>query len=99
MEYETINVRIERNEIISLIFEDEISSIKLTESNVEDLEIFYNDIFTYIINKGKMIKFNLIDDGTDLFHDVSVDIINQVTTEIKNSESQFKEIRELLEVS
>lgn len=99
MEYETINVRIEREEIISLIFEEKISSIKLSESDVEDLETFYNDIFTFIINNGKMIMFNLIDEGTDLFHDVSVDIINQVTAEIKKSEPQFETIRELLEVS
>lgn len=96
MEFNEIKVKIIRNkeEKIELDFQNErIRSIILSDEPVNDLKAFFNDIFQYIIETKKMINFSLIEDEkTDLFYDVTKDIVAQLNSEIKQSEDNFSKI-------
>ena len=95
MDYERMKVKvIRKDKEINLHFEGvSIADILLTEPSNDDLKTFFDQLFDYIILNEKLVTFELDDDGhQDLFHDVSVDIIQHLNSEIKQSENNFTEI-------
>lgn len=69
--------------------------IDLTDNDTKDIQIFFNSIYTYIIEKEKLIKFELIDNNKrDLFYEVSVELIEHINYEIEQSETNFIELIE-----
>lgn len=83
---------------ISLTFDKDFSfpEIVLSEDATNDLKEFFNAIFTYIIDNERMVEFQLDDEGTDMFNEVSEDIINQLNSEIRRSEDNFNEFLKLM---
>lgn len=81
---------------VKLLFSDlEDISITLTESNSLEIEKVFNKIFDYIIENEKLIKFDLEDEQRDLFHEVAEDIVQQLNSEIYLSEPNFEKLIEL----
>ena len=88
--------RSENNEIVNFLIPDlENSSVNITDSNTQDIENLFNLIFQEIIQRQKLIEFELDDSNNDLFNEVANDIVIQINSEIKNAESDFKRIIEL----
>lgn len=101
MESEKINIIINREEIdgsniVELVIEELNNiAIRLTDNNVDDIEKFFNSIFMKVIENEKLVEFNLEDSINDLFKEVAYDIVMQINSEIKQSESDFEKIIEL----
>lgn len=98
MESKHIKVKINRsdNEIKMEFIDFEAEDIVLSSDESRDLKSFFDTLFDYIIESRELVQFNLDDEGQqDLFHDVSVDIIQQLNSEIHQSEKNFSEIFEL----
>lgn len=78
--------------------ENDVCICAITNHNKfdNDLKNFFDTIFNHIISKRELIEFELIDDGTDMFREVDEDVIDQLNSEIKYSENNFKEFLELL---
>ena len=88
--------RSENNETVKFLIPDlENSSVKITDSNTQDIENLFNLIFQEVIKRKKLIEFELDDSNNDLFNEVAKDIVIQINSEIKNAESDFKKIIEL----
>lgn len=88
--------RSENNEIVNFLIPDlENISVNITDNNSEDIENLFNLIFQEIIQRQKLIEFELDDSNNDLFNEVANDIVIQINSEIKNAESDFKRIIEL----
>ena len=88
--------RSENNETVKFLIPDlENSSVNITDSNTQDIENLFNLIFQEIIQRQKLIEFELDDSNNDLFNEVANDIVIQINSEIKNAESDFKRIIEL----
>lgn len=88
--------RSENNETVKFLIPDlENSSVNITDSNTEDIEILFNLIFQEVIKSKKLIEFELDDSNNDLFNEVANDIVMQINSEIKNAESDFEKIIEL----
>ena len=88
--------RSENNEIVNFFIPDlENISVNITDNNSEDIENLFNLIFQEIIQRQKLIEFELDDSNNDLFNEVANDIVVQINSEIKNAESDFKKIIEL----
>lgn len=88
--------RSENNEIVNFLIPDlENISVNITDNNSEDIENLFNLIFQEIIQRQKLIEFELDDSNNDLFNEVANDIVVQINSEIKNAESDFKKIIEL----
>lgn len=100
MDYIEIRVKVERDteEKVNLKFNHQkINDIVLSDKETNDLEAFFDDIFQLIIKENKLINFILENDKkNDLFYDVSNDIIDQLNSEIRQSEDEFSKIIELL---
>ena len=88
--------RSENNEIVNFLIPDlENISVNITDDNSQDIENLFNLIFQEIIQRQKLIEFELDDSNNDLFNEVANDIVIQINSEIKNAESDFKKIIEL----
>jgi conserved domain protein len=88
--------RSENNEIVNFLIPDlENISVNITDDNSQDIENLFNLIFQEIIQRQKLIEFELDDSNNDLFNEVANDIVIQINSEIKNAESDFKRIIEL----
>lgn len=88
--------RSENNETVKFLIPDlENSSVNITDSNTQDIENLFNLIFQEVIKRKKLIEFELDDLNNDLFNEVANDIVMQINSEIKNSESDFAKIIEL----
>lgn len=88
--------RSENNEIVNFLIPDlENISVNITDDNSQDIENLFNLIFQEIIQRQKLIEFELDDSNNDLFNEVANDIVIQINSEIKNTESDFKRIIEL----
>ncbi len=88
--------RSENNETVKFLIPDlENSSVNITDSNTQDIENLFNLIFQEVIERKKLIEFELDDSNNDLFNEVANDIVIQINSEIKNAESDFKKIIEL----
>ena len=88
--------RSENNETVKFLIPDlENSSVNITDSNTEDIEILFNLTFQEVIKSKKLIEFELDDSNNDLFNEVANDIVMQINSEIKNAESDFEKIIEL----
>ena len=88
--------RSENNEIVNFLIPDlENISVNITDDNSQDIENLFNLIFQEIIQRQKLIEFELDDSNNDLFNEVANDIVIQINSEIKNAESDFKSIIEL----
>ena len=70
--------------------------VRLVKSEEGNL-ILKSDIFEYIVENGKLIKFTLEPSEEELFQNVSRDLIEQVNAEIRDSEDNFNQILELKE--
>ena len=99
MEYNELQVRLVKSEEGNLILKsDELDCIiNLEETQADDLKIFFDNIFEYIVENGKLIKFTLEPSEERLFQNVSRDLIEQVNAEIRDSEDNFNQILELKE--
>lgn len=104
MEYREIELRLERktdkegNEESIVLFSEESQNlmINLSEESIEDIKIFFNAIFDYIVSNEKLVRFKFEDSGSDdLYHRVSNDIVNQINSEISSSEDDLQKIIEL----
>lgn len=98
MDSKQITVKIERkpNEVKLKFSGSKISDILLTSIDSNDLKLFFENIFDCIIESKELINFVLEDDGhQDLFHDVSLDIVHQLNSEIIQSENNFSDIFQL----
>ena len=88
--------RSENNEIVNFLIPDlENISVNITDNNSQDIENLFNLIFQEIIQRQKLIEFELDDSNNDLFNEVANDIVVQINSEIKTAESDFKKIIEL----
>ena len=67
--------------------------LNLSKSDVVDIKTFFNNVFDYIIVHNTLIEFELNDsnDG-ELLHKVSLEIVEQLNSEIRDSESNFIEL-------
>ncbi len=100
MEYNELQVRLVKSEESNLILKSEELDciINLEETQADDLKIFFDNIFEYIVKNGKLIKFTLEpSEEKELFQNVSRDLIEQVNAEIRDSEDNFNQILELKE--
>jgi hypothetical protein len=102
IEYDDIKVVISRGDeksddnVISLVFEElDKLEVNLSDSGVDDIKKLFDVVFDYIVNKRKLITFTLDDSDNDLYTQISQDIIDQLNSEIKESESNFQKIWEL----
>ncbi|COT18977.1 MULTISPECIES: hypothetical protein [Bacilli] len=100
MEFEKFDIPVSilrENENTDLVFDSPIKvTISLSNENVTDIQNLYNEIFDYIIQSKKLLNFNLSDSKNDLFHEVSIDIMQSLNNEINNSKKDFERIIELL---
>ncbi|OLF30393.1 hypothetical protein [Staphylococcus sp. 47.1] len=100
MEFEKVDIPVSilrENENTDLVFDSPIKvTISLSNENVTDIQNLYNEIFDYIIQSKKLLNFNLSDSKNDLFHEVSIDIMQSLNNEINNSKKDFERIIELL---
>lgn len=88
--------RSENNETVNFLIPDlENISVNITDNDTQDIENLFNLIFQEIIQRQKLIEFELDDPNNDLFNEVANDIVIQINSEIKNAESDFKKIIEL----
>ena len=100
MEYNELQVRLVKSEESNLILKSEELDciINLEETQADDLKIFFDNIFEYIVKNGKLIKFTLEpSEEKELFQNVSRDLIEQVNAEIRDSEDNFNQSLELKE--
>lgn len=81
---------------VSLSFDGVLPEIILSDEATNDLKFFFNTIFDCIIAKQKIIEFELQDSKQDLFQEIAEDIIDQLNSEIKQSEDNFEEFLALM---
>lgn len=98
MEMKTVSVKLNKEDIegsvkVSLTCEEieDFPEIILSNDSTSDLKDFFNKIFDYIIDNNELLKFQFSDKGNTLFEKVAEDIINQINSEIKQSEENFVE--------
>ncbi|OAO31597.1 hypothetical protein AXY40_11365 [Staphylococcus saprophyticus] len=100
MEFEKIDISLSilrKEKSTSLVFNTPLElTISLSNEDVQDIQKLYNEIFDYVIQYKKLPEFNLSDSKNDLFHEVSIDIIQSLNNEIDNSKKDFERIIELL---
>lgn len=86
----------EKDKKASLIFKElENLEINLSDSSVDDIKNLFNSIFDNIVEEEELIVLELIDEESDLFHEVAEDIINQLNSEIQQSKSDLIKIIDL----
>lgn len=85
-----INVTIERNENIELVF-DFKSKLKLNLSSDEtkDTQKFFLQLLNEIVKLNDTISFTLDDEKEDLFHDVADKYLKNLEYEIKKIVSEI----------
>ena len=82
--------RSENNEIVNFFIPDlENISVNITDNNSEDIENLFNLIFQEIIQRQKLIEFELDDSNNDLFNEVANDIVVQINSEIIKKTIRF----------
>lgn len=98
MDYKKIILKIDKGEsqeddVILYAESYEEFVLNLSKSDVVDIKTFFNNVFDYIIVHNTLIEFELNDsnDG-ELLHKVSLEIIEQLNSEIRDSESNFIEL-------
>ena len=98
MDYKKIILKIDKGESqeddVTLYAESyEEFVLNLSKSDVVDIKTFFNNVFDYIIVHNTLIEFELNDsnDG-ELLHKVSLEIVEQLNSEIRDSESNFIEL-------
>ena len=100
MEFEKIDISLSilrEDDSTSLVFNTPLElTISLSNEDVKDIQKLYNEIFDYVIQYKKLPQFNLNDSKNDLFHEVSIDIMQSLNNEIGNSKKDFERIIELL---
>ncbi|AWN60780.1 hypothetical protein [Streptococcus sobrinus] len=96
MEFEKLQVKLDNlaeGKEIGLYSEELDCSINLENSESGDLKEFFDKIFEYVLEKEKLIDFEL-KNMTDkaLFQNVAEDLVKQINSEIRDSETNFDEI-------
>lgn len=79
-----INVTIERNENIELVFNFENKlKLNLSSDKTKDTQEFFLQLLNEIVKLNDTITFTLEDEKEDLFHDVADKYLNNLEYEIK----------------
>ena len=82
---------------IYLSFDGFTNRIHLTTENTDDLKNFYNELFDKTLSDQILFRFVYNpDERTDLFSDVTSELIEQLNNEISSSASSFTEIQAFL---
>lgn len=95
MEYEKLLIKLEKSEEgkLTLKSDDLICIINLEEYQADDLKVFFDKIFEYIVSNEILIKFELEpSEEKELFINVSKDLVEQINAEIRDSEDNFNKI-------
>lgn len=95
MEYDRLLIKLEKSEEGKLIFKsDDLNCIiNLEEYQADDLKVFFDKIFEYIVSNEILIKFELEpSEEKELFINVSKDLVEQINAEIRDSEDNFNKI-------
>lgn len=71
--------------------------INLADSDVADIKVLFDSIFAKIYDSKTNLIFRLDDSKTDLYNQVSRDIIEHLEKEIEQSRENFEKIWELTE--
>lgn len=66
--------------------------ICLTNSKTEDVENLFSRIFKKILESKKLVEFYLEDNNCDLYQEITEDIVDQINSEIRQSEEDFEKI-------
>ncbi|ALX47777.1 hypothetical protein [Lentibacillus amyloliquefaciens] len=82
------------NEVVNFFIVEDLDGIKinLSDSDVNDIKSFYDEVFEYIISEQKLVEFQLVYEKNNLFFEVASDIIEHLNDEIKQSKDNFKKI-------
>lgn len=85
-----INVTIERNENIELVFNFENKlKLNLSSDKTRDTQEFFLQLLNEIVKLDDIITFTLEDEKEDLFHDVADKYLNNLEYEIKKVVSEI----------
>lgn len=94
---------VDDRELATILFEglknddDQDATINLAESDVSDIKTLFDSIFSIIYESKQSIKFQLEDSKSDLYNQVTKDIIDYLEKEIEQSRSNFEQIWQLVE--
>lgn len=96
MEFEIFILKFnDAGEGLGLKLENDIleCSINLESEDTKDLKDFFDKIFDYIVETGKLIEFQLENrTNQQLFQSVAEDLIKQINAEINDSAKNFEDI-------
>lgn len=99
MEFNNKEVKVEifrEEQKVRLVFKDlQNVEVNLSDSSVEDIKNLFNSIFDIIVEGEELITLELVDEKSDLFHEVAEDILNQLNSEIQQSKSDLAKIIDL----
>lgn len=85
-----INVTIERNENIELVFDFKNKLIlNLSSDETKDTQKFFLQLLNEIVKLNDTISFTLDDEKEDLFHDVADKYLKNLENEIKKVVSEI----------
>ncbi len=99
LNYKEIEVIIDRDDDdkCALVFpEINNTRINLADSRVDDIEKLFNNLFSWIIDNSMLIKLFTRDETKDLYNEVTLEMIDQLNAEIKQSENDFYAIIEIM---
>lgn len=85
-----VNVTIERNETIELVFgfENELK-LNLSSDKTKDTQKFFLQLLNEIVKLNETVAFILDDEKEDLFHDVADKYLKNLEYEIKKVVSEI----------
>lgn len=95
-EIEVIISRDEQKHCSLIIPDLENVTINLSNSETVDIEVFFNKIFKWVIENKRLISFFTNDGENDLYNEMTKELISQLNNEIKQSETDFYAIIEVL---
>ena len=94
---------VEERELASITFEgltddeDNDVVVDLADSEVSDIKILFDSLFTKIHESKAVVKFKLDDSKSDLYNQVTKDIIAYLEKEIEQSQDNFQKIWDLVD--
>lgn len=102
MEIINVTVQIQREEksgekVVKVCFDEPKDTyLILTNQKSDDVEKLFNNVFNWIIDEKKLLKFVLEDNENDLFKEIVDEIIKDLNSEILQSQDQFMEVIEVI---
>ncbi len=94
---------VEDRELATILFQDlknesgEDVKVNLAESDVADIKTLFDSIFAKIYESKVGLTFRLDDSKTDLYNQVSKDIIDYLEKEVEQSRENFEKIWQLVD--